>query len=282
MQIRNSLLPLLILVAPLGTFAAEVEKPAPEPDPIKWTVGPGTGALGTQASIKLPEGYRFAGADDTRRIMSAMGNPTRGNEMGLVMRDDADWFILFQYQDTGYVKDEEKDKLDADAILESIRKGTEEGNKVRKQNGWGTLTIDGWEIKPAYNPETHNVEWATRARDEKGNIVINQNMRLLGREGVMSAVLVASPEELATAAPMARNLLKSDYAFNSGKTYAEFRQGDKIAQYGLIGLITAGAGVVAVKSGLLKMLWKPLVVVAVAIAGFFKKLFGRKSSSPAA
>ena len=79
--------------------------------------------------------------------------------------------------------------------------------------------------------------------------------------------------------------------FNGGDSYADYRPGDKVAEYGLAGLIVGGAVAAAVKTGVLKGLWKVIVagaaamwkvlcvgVVVAAIAGL-KKLFGRKSAA---
>ena len=79
------------------------------------------------------------------------------------------------------------------------------------------------------------------------------------------------------------------FSYMSGQTYAEYRQGDKVAQYTLAGLITAGAGVALLKSGWLAKLGvifakgaKGIVVGVVVLFGFLKKmfmrLFGRQSS----
>ena len=43
------------------------------------------------------------------------------------------WFVVFDFSDMGYVKDDDKDELDAKAILASIKEGTEASNKVRKR-----------------------------------------------------------------------------------------------------------------------------------------------------
>ena len=87
---------------------------------------------------------------------------------------------MFEFEDVGYVKDDEKDSLDANALLESIKQGTEAGNKERRKRGWATMTILGWETPPRYNETTHNLEWAIRGQSE-GEPVINHNTRLLGR-----------------------------------------------------------------------------------------------------
>jgi uncharacterized membrane-anchored protein len=65
------------------------------------------------------------------------------------------------------------------------------------------------------------------------------------------------------------------YSYKQGDKYAEFRQGDKIAQYGLSALVVGGAAAVAAKTGILKHLWKVIVVAFLAAAGFLKKFFSR-------
>ncbi len=103
---------------------------APAPD-IDWIVGSADGRLGDMATIKIPEGYVFAGADDTRKLMEASQNLTNGTEMGFLAPADDSWFIVFEYEDIGYVKDDEGAKLDGDAILASLREGNERGNEMR-------------------------------------------------------------------------------------------------------------------------------------------------------
>jgi len=56
-----------------------------------------------------------------------------------------------------------------------------------------------------------------------------------------------------------------------GQRYAEFRPGDKIAEYGLAALITGGAAAVALKTGLFQKFWKLIVLGFVALAGALKK-----------
>jgi uncharacterized membrane-anchored protein len=244
---------------------------------INWQKGPTTGRLGQVAEVKVPAGFMFADAADTKVLMEAMQNPLSGTELGFLSPTNMDWFIVFEFSAVGYVKDDEKDKLDANAVLESLRKGTEAGNKERKKRGWAELTITGWEIPPRYDNETHNLEWATRL-ESLGKPGVNYNTRILGRRGVMSATMVADPEVLAATVPVFKSLLK-DYTYVGGERYAEDRQGDQIAKYGLTALMVGGAAAVAAKSGLLKGLWKIIVVAAVAIGAFIKKLMGKGDDS---
>ena len=60
----------------------------------------------------------------------------------------------------------------------------------------------------------------------------------------MSAQLVADSGSIETARSEFDALLRG-YSYNPGKRYAEFRQGDKLAGYGLTALIAGGVGAAA-------------------------------------
>src|SRR6266481_194409 len=215
------------------------EIPASEPlKGVKWQEGPSIGSLGDTAEVHVPAGYVFAAANDTRTIMEAYHNPLTGKELGFVAPGGEDWYAVFEFEDVGYIKDDEKNSLDADALLQSIKAGTEAGNRERQRRGWPTMTILGWEQPPRYNESTHNLEWAVRAESD-GAPIINHNTRLLGRGGVMEVTLVTDPSKLATTLPKFKTML-AGFDFTQGHRYAEFRAGDKIAEYGLTGLIVGG------------------------------------------
>jgi uncharacterized membrane-anchored protein len=242
--------------------------------------GPAKARLQDIAQIDVPAGAVFLDGKATRALMKASGEPTSGREYGAIMTTNDDWVVIFEYSNIGYVKDDEKDSLNADKILDSIRKGTAAANKERVRAGHSPLEIVGWEVPPRYDATTHNLEWAIRATSE-GQPILNYNTRLLGRKGVMEVVLVVEPAKLSATLPQFRNLL-AGYAFQTGQTYAEFRAGDKIAKYGLGALIVGGAAVGAAKLGLFatlavffKKAWKLVVVAIVAVGAFMKKLFGR-------
>jgi uncharacterized membrane-anchored protein len=281
---------LLGLLAPAGAFAQQANAPSQ----IPWQDGPVKADLGNVAQIQVPKGFRFTGMQGTKRAMEMMGNPTSGDEMGLLMPDpasssdqDNDWYILFEFDAIGYVKDEDQKNLGPEAaatILESIRKGTNQANEERKRKGWTVVNVVGWEQAPFYDPSSHNLVWAIRGSSQEGgksNDSINYNSRILGREGVLSARLVVDPEDLKATVPTYQNMLKG-VTFNPGKSYAEMRPGDKIAEYGLIGLITGGVGAVALKSGFFVKFLKPILVgiaaafyaVVKGIKSFFGKLTG--------
>lgn len=117
-----------------------------------------------------------------------------------------------------------------------------------------------------------------RLRTEAGATVVNYTIKLLGRRGVMNALLVSDPTSLESDIREFKTLLQG-YSFNEGDQYSEFRPGDKTAEYGLSALIIGGAAAAAVKTGAFKGLAKIIGVGALAavagIGSFFKKLFRR-------
>jgi uncharacterized membrane-anchored protein len=243
--------------------------------------GPASVQLGSVAQLEVPAGYVFLDGKATRAMMETSGEPTSGREVGFLRPTNGEWAVYFEFSDVGYVKDDEKDKLDAVKLLEAIKEGNDEGNKQRERNGNPPLLIVGWEQEPKYDAQTHNLTWAIRATCQ-GQAILNYNTRLLGRKGVMEAVLVCDPDKLQGTLPTFNGLLGSNYKFTSGETYAEYKPGDKIAKYGLGALVLGGAAVGAAKLGLLgpvilffKKGWKLLVVAFVAVAASFKKIFAR-------
>src|SRR5262249_12484185 len=148
--------------------------------------------------------------------------------------------------------------------------------KERVSAGNPPLQIVGWEVPPKYDETTHNLEWAIRGTSE-GEPILNYNKRLLGRKGGMEVVLIIEPDKLNSTLPAFRNLL-AGYTYQSGQTYAEYKPGDKVAKYGLAGLVLAGAAVGAAKLGLLgplllilKKAWKLVVLAVAAVAASLKK-----------
>jgi uncharacterized membrane-anchored protein len=245
---------------------------------VNWITGPAKGDLGSLAEIKIPAGYHFVTGDDTRKLMELYGNQPTDREVGYAAPKTDDWFMVFEFSETGYIKDDEKDSLDADKILHGFKEGDKEANKWRRENNLPELEVIGWHKKPAYDPVTNNLEWATIYQSE-GRKGINYNIRYLGRKGVMEVVIVADEQNLVKTVASAKKILAS-YSFTSGNKYSEFRDGDKIAEYGLAALVGGGALAVAAKSGLLQKFWKFIVIAVVGAGAFVKKLFtGKKTET---
>lgn len=288
-----------VVITLLGSSSARAQQAEQSPTAkIPWTQGPIVGKLGDIAEVKVPANCRFTDAEGAKQFMEVTQNPPSGAEQGVLLcrgataTDSSYWFVIFEYNASGLVRDDDKSKLDQAALLRTIQRGTEAGNEERRRRGWGEIEVIGWQRQPYYDSLTHNLTWATRLRDKgsAGEETINHSVRLLGRGGVMNADLVADPSQAVTAVAAFDSIL-TDYAFIPGQRYSEWRSGDKVAEYGLTALIAGGAGAAALKLGLFGKLWKVIlalvlalkklvIVVAVAIGGFFKKLFGKRKPEP--
>ena len=238
---------------------------------LDWIEGPATAEIGNHATIEVPEGFRFVGKPGASKFMELLQNPSDKDELGVLLNTESFWFVVFDFQSTGYIKDDDKN-LDQKAILSSIQEGTKAANKVRKERGWPTMDVVGWYEEPYYDETTNNLTWAIEGASGDGESSINHSTRMLGRRGVMRANLVASPEEVDGAVESFNEML-TGFEFTSGNKYSEFTRGDKVAEYGLAGLIVGGTGVALVKSGLLQKFGKAIVVGFVALLGALKKMW---------
>jgi uncharacterized membrane-anchored protein len=191
--------------------------------------------------------------------------------------------MVVRYIDAGYVKDDEAANWDADALMTSIKEGTDEDNKTRQAQGFPPLVIRGWEEKPHYDKTANKVVWAISAQERESSVGVNYNTLALGAAGVSQHEHGGSLEQLPVLKPHV-GLLLSNVEFIEGKRYTDFDSTtDKVAAVGLSALI-AGA---AIKSGLLAKLWgfiiplviagkKLLMLLVIALGGLAAKYFNKK------
>lgn len=284
---------LSLLLVPLWMAAAAPKPEAEEADAPKVERGPAKVELGHELLLDLPEDYLFVEKASAKKFLEANGSFHNDNLLGLVVGNDRElpWFVVIRYQDEGYIKDDEK--LDAKEILDAIKEGQEEANQERKQRGFKELRVGGWSEEPHYDRAKHHLVWALNAVTDD-DTTVNYNTRVLGRRGYVSLNLVVDPVMLEKSKPHAAALLQHT-SFKAGSRYEDFQEGtDKVAEYGLAGLVLGGAGVAAlklVKVGLLAKAGKFLIALLVAgkkgivlvlagIGAFLKKLFGKKSDEP--
>lgn len=237
----------------------------------------GAPAITDRASIRLGPQIRALDETGTGQLLKLTGNlPESGSYT--VAAKSGNWFAIYSFQDIGYVRDDEK--IDADALLKTLQENQQEANSTRSSQGLEPLTVTGWAVPPHYDSTTHNLEYGVILSAPSGDN-INYHLRMLGRRGVMDAALITTAQYLQEDLAEFRNANKG-FAFRTDESYAAFKDGDKVSEYGLAALITGGAAAAAVKGGLLKGLiaalaagWK---LIAVGIAGAwaaFRKFFSK-------
>lgn len=247
---------------------------------LQWQTGPATLPLGTQASIALPEKTAALSEAESGKFLKLTGNLPSD---GLQIVSNGKWWATFEYEDSGHIEDDEK--IDAEALLKQLKDSDGPANEERRKQGFPELHTDGWSVPPHYDPATRRLEWALRlhASDDPSPIV-NYTVRVLGRTGYERVVLVTSPESLDKDVADFKAVL-TRFDFKDGHKYSEFKQGDRVAEFGLAALVAGGAAAVATKTGFWKVLvgalaagWKLVLVGVLAFAGALGKLFKRKGA----
>lgn len=247
-----------------------------------------------KASLNLGDRYYFLPAAEAKRVLTeAWGNPPEAasNVLGMVFPagrkfNDATWGAVIAYEDTGHISDKDAANEDYEAVLADMKSSAEEENKDVVEQGYSASHIVGWAQAPTYDSRTKTLIWARNIKfDGSENNTLNYDVRTLGRSGVLSLNMVDSMPNLPTVRTAAASL-GSTVRFDQGARYADFNAStDKLADYGLAGLVAGGAGLaVAKKVGLLGILAlvlkKGLVVILAVGAGliaWFKRRFAKET-----
>jgi uncharacterized membrane-anchored protein len=242
-----------------------------------------------KATLNVPEAYYYLDAEDARAVLEeAWGNPPDETVLGMLLPagmtplDDGAWAATFSYQEDGYVSDKDAAKTDYAKVLKDMQKDAVESNKWRVENNYTPIEIVGWAEPPIYSADTHKIYWAKELKFGDAAVnTLNYDIRVLGRSGVLVIGFIADMTALPKIREAAPEVL--DLAsFDEGARYADFKKGDKIAAYGLAGLVAGG--LIAKKTGLIAAILlfgkKFIAIIAVAAAGLFaavRKFFAKKS-----
>lgn len=255
-------------------------------DSIEATIKYQTGkvALKEIASLDIPTGYKFIPQDKANMIIHDLwGNPGRNDILGMVVKadyklaSDNTWAFVVSYDEDGYVKDEDADKINYDDMLKEMQKDEEEINKERAKQGYEAIHFINWAQKPFYDKERKILHWAKSLRfgDKQGPLTLNYDVRILGRKGILSLNAVGTVDQLGEINNHIADVLNIA-KFGEGNKYSDFNPSiDKVAAYTIGGLI---AGKLIAKTGLIILLLKNIKLIMIAMMGGFaafrKKIAG--------
>lgn len=188
---------------------------------------------------------------------------------------DFTYGVEIDYSDEGYIEDSEAKNLDYDDLLAEMQKDTREASKSRVYQGYESIELVGWAAEPFYDVENKKLHWAKELKfgAEEGINTLNYNIRILGRGGYLNLNAIGDMNVL----PLVQNDVDKILAsvdFVEGQTYADFNPNlDKVAAYGVGGLI---AGKVLAKAGFFALILKFWKFIALGVVGVFvgiKRLF---------
>ncbi len=235
---------------------------------------------GGMATIQLPDGYSYLQADQARFVVETLwGNFPDPTVLGLVVPPDlpdgeeAGWAIIVSYVDDGYVADSDAASMDFNELLTEMQRDADAESASLREQGFAAAQRLGWAEPPHYDSAEKKLYWAQRLLFDGDAVpTLNYNVRILGRRGFLVLNAVADDGMLSTVSTGSRSILAAT-EFTAGNRYADFDSSlDKVAAYGIGGLI---AGKLLIKAGLFKLLLKPLIIVMVLFGGVFTKIFKR-------
>ena len=239
------------------------------------------------ADLKVPSGFKYLDSKSSEVVLTDIwGNPP-SESLGMLfpvdnkLSDPSFYAINITYSEEGYIEDEDAETLDYDDLLQSMKEGMVETNKMRSEMGYETVNLIGWASPPFYDKTSKKLHWAKELNFEgQETNSLNYNIRILGRKGFLEMNVIG---EMAQLPEIIKNVDKvvNSIEFKEGNRYADFNPSmDEVAAYGIGGLI---AGKVLMKAGLLAKagillakFWKVIAVALLAFGAGIKNLFGGK------
>jgi uncharacterized membrane-anchored protein len=238
------------------------------------------------ASITVPENFKFLEAAEAKYVVTDLwGNPPSNKApLGLLFpansgaTDPGGYAFIIQFEDIGYVKDSDADKMDYDDLLKDLKKSSAEDNIERQKMGLYTMDLVGWAAKPYYDKQRKVLHWAKEfsvpGQDEN---TLNYDVRVLGRKGVLTLQAVSGISQLDSVNNHINDVLAM-VSFNDGHKYADFNSStDNVAAWTVGGLV---AGKVLAKVGFFAVILKFLKFIIIGIgligAAVWRFITGRK------
>ena len=276
------------VVSAQDVSASTVTASEPNSDPHSAEIR----AMNWQAAdgLKLPNGFAHiyglqglqvvVGMEANRyRLLSDPGS-LGSIEANAIAGDSTE--IVYSWEPSGRVSDDDWSDLDVTQMIGHIRSATLAQNQARKSAGATYFTDVVWREQPRLDRKTHSVSWVIDGTSNDGTHTLNSVTLKLGRYGYERINVLTSSN-----APQGASLVSqsnSTFYFDAGARYDDFVDGhDKVAEYGIAGLVASIVGVKVAKVlgfGALLVVMKKfaaLSIIPLLIAFRFLKGLFRKS-----
>lgn len=246
---------------------------------------------GGKAVLKLTDEFRFLDPADARKVLVDVWRnpPQAGSVAGMIVPKGVnfisgnDWAAVIEWKEEGYVKDSEFESIDFTKMLAELKEQSAEANKERVKGGYPSMLLSGWAASPRYDRQTHKLYWAKTYDVSGPEQQLNYDIRVLGRSGYLEVGILSGISQLADIEAKAPAILGM-IDFTEGNRYADYKEGvDKVAAYGIAGLITGGvlakAGFFKVAALFIAKFAKVFIIGGVALFAGIAKIFGKKKSA---
>ena len=166
------------------------------------------------ATLRLGEKYHYLAPAEASQLLQMWGNPPDEETQGAILPADVNpfgeggWAVFLTYTDDGHIDDSDANEIDYDDLLKDMPEGVEDSNSARKQAGYPEMHLLNWAEPPRYDAAAKKLYWAKEISSEGGEThSLNYDVRVLGREGVLSMEAVAPMDLLAQVRTEMRPLL---------------------------------------------------------------------------
>jgi len=236
-------------------------------------------------TLNVPEDFYYLNAQDAEKVLvEVWGNPPSETTLGMLFPteptpfDDGAWAVTIEYEEDGYVTDEDADDIDYTKLLDQMKIDTQDNSENRVEQGYEPIELIGWAADPFYDSKTNKMYWAKEIKfGSLETNTLNYNIRFLGRKGVLVLNFIADMSQLQLIEAKRESVLAlAD--FDQGSKYLDFDPDiDEVAAYGLGALV---AGKVLAKTGLLVILLAFLkkfgILIVIGAGAFLKTMFSRR------
>lgn len=237
------------------------------------------------AVLNVPDNFYYLSPKDSEKVLvDVWGNPPGQTTLGMLFPvdmtpfDNDSWAVTIEYEEDGYVSDEDADDINYEELLTQMKEDTLASSEARVKEGYEPIELVGWASSPYYDSDNKKLHWAKEIKFGGQEVnTLNYNIRILGRKGVLVLNFIAGIDQKALIDSNINTVL--DLAeFDQGSKYSDFNPDiDEVAAYGLGALI---AGKVIAKTGFLVValvfLKKFGIFILLGIGALFKSVFFKK------
>lgn len=203
---------------------------------LKWRDGETLRLPVSGAALAAPRPIRQLAGTDAERVWTAVsGGPAPAGVEALFHDPRTGEMVVFQNLSRGYVRFDDWDTLDPDAILRSVAEVTEAGNIRRRRVGLPGVHIVGWLEPPSLDRSTNSVRWVIQASTDHGQPVTSSMALIFGRGGFEK--LIWGGNSMSASRRTLLEIAQSSFSFPLGGRYTDYRVGDRLSEYGVAGTI---------------------------------------------
>ena len=102
------------------------------------------------ATLNVPEGFYFLNATDAEKVLvDVWGNPPGQSTLGMLFPadmtpfDETSWAVTIEYEEDGYVSDEDADEIDYQDMLADMQSDVALANEERVAQGYEPVSLIG-------------------------------------------------------------------------------------------------------------------------------------------